>query len=224
MKRETCPCCGYPTLEERAAYDICRLCNWEDDGQDDSSANKVWGGPNGDYSLTAARKNFKEHVIMYSDPIIILGQGIEKLALKEKLMHAFDALQWDKVKEYEAELDRNLAIETDNYSENIENNPMIFKMFESTKEEEKIEGLLKLQRELSVSQPIFVQDILIRFTEDNKAKLREKAIFCLGELIKSTDNYNRELIVYVVKRALKDHSKFVQAQAKEVLGYLSIES
>lgn len=224
MKRENCPCCGYPTLEERAYYEICRLCDWEDDGQDEVEADEVWGGPNGDYSITAARKNFKKHVIKYDDPIKILEQGTEKLVLKEKLMEAFDTLQWDKVKEYEDELDRNLAIETDNYSENIENNPMIFKMFESTKEEDKIEGLLKLQRELSVSQPIFVQEILIDFTEESKAKLREKAIFYLGELVKSTDNYNRELIVYVVKRALKDRSKFVKAQAKEVLDYLMIES
>jgi hypothetical protein len=34
----TCPCCGYPTLRSRDAYDICELCNWEDDGQDADSA------------------------------------------------------------------------------------------------------------------------------------------------------------------------------------------
>src|SRR5579863_7304160 len=28
-----CPCCGYPTLTDRDAYEICCLCNWEDDGQ-----------------------------------------------------------------------------------------------------------------------------------------------------------------------------------------------
>ena len=30
----TCPCCGYPTLTERAGYEVCRICAWEDDGQD----------------------------------------------------------------------------------------------------------------------------------------------------------------------------------------------
>ena len=29
--RYDCPCCHYPMLVERGGYDICRLCNWEDD-------------------------------------------------------------------------------------------------------------------------------------------------------------------------------------------------
>jgi len=67
MRRETCPCCGYPTLEERGNFEICILCNWEDDGQDDPYADEVWGGPNGDYSLTEARKNYMENHTMYRD-------------------------------------------------------------------------------------------------------------------------------------------------------------
>jgi hypothetical protein len=51
----TCPCCGYATLEERCSWEICSICFWEDDGQDESEADQVWGGPNGDYSLTQAR-------------------------------------------------------------------------------------------------------------------------------------------------------------------------
>jgi hypothetical protein len=60
--RYLCPCCGYPTLEERAAYDVCFLCTWEDDGQDDPRADEVWGGPNGDRSLTYARQQFKQYL------------------------------------------------------------------------------------------------------------------------------------------------------------------
>jgi hypothetical protein len=56
-----CPCCGFPTLSERNSYNICVICRWEDDGQDDASANEVWGGPNGKYSLSAARANFLSH-------------------------------------------------------------------------------------------------------------------------------------------------------------------
>jgi hypothetical protein len=51
----TCPACGYPTLDERSAWEICAICWWEDDGQDDLEADEVWGGPNGDYSLTQWR-------------------------------------------------------------------------------------------------------------------------------------------------------------------------
>ncbi len=54
-----CPCCGHKTLGDRAAYIICQVCFWEDDGQDDSTEDEVWGGPNGDLTLTQGRVNYK---------------------------------------------------------------------------------------------------------------------------------------------------------------------
>jgi Cysteine-rich CPCC len=63
--RYICPCCFMPTLQARAAYDACEVCDWEDDGQDSDDADVVRGGPNGDYSLREARENFKQHVTMY---------------------------------------------------------------------------------------------------------------------------------------------------------------
>nr|WP_230058046.1 CPCC family cysteine-rich protein [Agrobacterium fabrum] len=54
-----CPCCKYLTLKERGGYDICPVCYWEDDGQDDPYADQVRGGPNYHLSLTQARENFK---------------------------------------------------------------------------------------------------------------------------------------------------------------------
>jgi hypothetical protein len=63
--RYCCSCCGYPTLDERGGFDICLLCNWEDDGQDDHNADRVLGGPNGDYSLAEARSNFEAHATSY---------------------------------------------------------------------------------------------------------------------------------------------------------------
>ena len=54
-----CPCCGNRTLSEPAAFEICPVCFWEDDGQDDSDADAVWGGANDDLSLAVARENFK---------------------------------------------------------------------------------------------------------------------------------------------------------------------
>ena len=50
-----CPCCGLPTIHERNTYEICKVCDWEDDGQDDEDADKVSGGPNGDISLSQSR-------------------------------------------------------------------------------------------------------------------------------------------------------------------------
>jgi len=70
----TCPCCGYPAIRRRSFYEICSLCGWEDDGQDDPEfapypnsflADDVAGGPNGSYSLTEARVNFAQYHQMY---------------------------------------------------------------------------------------------------------------------------------------------------------------
>jgi Cysteine-rich CPCC len=55
-----CPCCGYKTLGERGGYEICDICFWEDDGQDEHDANVVRGGPNGSLILTKARENFQD--------------------------------------------------------------------------------------------------------------------------------------------------------------------
>jgi len=53
-----CPCCRYKTLHSRGSYEICKVCFWEDDGQDDHDADLVRGGPNQDLSLTQAQVNF----------------------------------------------------------------------------------------------------------------------------------------------------------------------
>jgi Cysteine-rich CPCC len=52
------PCCLYPTLPMRGGFEVCPVCYWEDDGQDDHDADRVRGGPNEAFSLTEARANF----------------------------------------------------------------------------------------------------------------------------------------------------------------------
>ena len=52
-----CPCCGYATLGKPDAYEICAVCGWEDDSQDDPEHKENWGGPN-HVSLEQARINF----------------------------------------------------------------------------------------------------------------------------------------------------------------------
>ncbi len=53
-----CPCCGYKTLNERGDYEICEVCFWEDDGQDDVDANTICHlGPN-HMSLARGRENY----------------------------------------------------------------------------------------------------------------------------------------------------------------------
>jgi len=43
--KNSCPVCGYLTLEERDSFDICGICFWEGDGVDDFEENGD-SGPN----------------------------------------------------------------------------------------------------------------------------------------------------------------------------------
>ncbi|WP_261993757.1 CPCC family cysteine-rich protein [Streptomyces sp. t39] len=54
-----CPCCGFITLSERGRSEICGVCYWEDDGQDDHDADDIRSGPNHKLSLRQARRNFE---------------------------------------------------------------------------------------------------------------------------------------------------------------------
>lgn len=48
----SCKCCGFRTLTEVGAYDICRFCNWEDDGtKDPNITSSVNRGKMVDYRL-----------------------------------------------------------------------------------------------------------------------------------------------------------------------------
>src|SRR5207253_839828 len=61
VPRQPCPCCRHLTLWKAGHnYEICPVCFWEDDGQDDSDADVVRGGPNGRLSLTEARRSYRE--------------------------------------------------------------------------------------------------------------------------------------------------------------------
>ena len=53
-----CLCCGYKTLSTPGAFELCQVCWWQDDGQDDSDADVVRGTVNGMLSLSEARRNF----------------------------------------------------------------------------------------------------------------------------------------------------------------------
>ena len=53
-----CPCCGALTLAEKGAYEICEVCNWEDDPFQAANPDRA-GGANV-MSLNEARKAWAE--------------------------------------------------------------------------------------------------------------------------------------------------------------------
>ena len=88
-------------LSERGGYEICSLCHWEDDGQDDPHADEVWGGPNGRYSLTQARENFKRHWTQYKADDHGAIQTERELEAIQAIVDAFDAMSEADVEERE---------------------------------------------------------------------------------------------------------------------------
>lgn len=91
-----CPCCGYPELTNEGAFECCSLCCWEDDGQDDHNADKVLGGPNGNFSLSEARRNFEKTLCMFrpDDPELtdLKICRPENLPWKHRLIGLYDQL------------------------------------------------------------------------------------------------------------------------------------
>ncbi|MCG8574626.1 MAG: hypothetical protein MI810_07065 [Flavobacteriales bacterium] len=60
VKLDACPCCGLRSIEARYAFEICTVCWWEDDGEDNDRLNGM--GAN-EVSLTEGRLNFIQHGI-----------------------------------------------------------------------------------------------------------------------------------------------------------------
>ena len=59
--RFRCPCCGYRTLEAPSAMQLCPVCWWEDDGQEDRDASEVRLTVNGQLSLNEARTFYTQY-------------------------------------------------------------------------------------------------------------------------------------------------------------------
>lgn len=55
-----CPCCGYRTLEAPSVMELCPVCWWEDDGQEDGDAEDIRLTVNGELSLLQARSHYAE--------------------------------------------------------------------------------------------------------------------------------------------------------------------
>jgi hypothetical protein len=98
--RVTCPCCGYPTIAERGTFEICSLCAWEDDGQDDPAhrpaasppvdPDTVAGGANHDYSLTEARRNFAANLTAYRPADIDFERERTGTPIKREIVNAYE--------------------------------------------------------------------------------------------------------------------------------------
>lgn len=96
LSRVCCPCCGYPTLVAKSRNEICRLCDWQDDGEDDATeqAQPYVGGANGAFTLAQARANAMAHGSMYgTKPPSFAGQTTpQSQKLKAELVACYNSL------------------------------------------------------------------------------------------------------------------------------------
>ncbi|MFD4707751.1 CPCC family cysteine-rich protein [Gottfriedia sp. NPDC058432] len=90
MKREKCPCCGYPTLDARDMCDTCMLCHWEDlpFGENFEDVD-----PNDDSYIAESRRNFNKYYIMYSEKRILDMQTPQQIEAKKALIYAYEELE-----------------------------------------------------------------------------------------------------------------------------------
>lgn len=70
-----CPCCRYRSLRGRGAFQVCKVCFWEDDG---SEALDVISGPN-HMTLREGRDNFRRlGAVSSADQPYVLPDGPER--------------------------------------------------------------------------------------------------------------------------------------------------
>ncbi len=98
-ERFPCQCCGFPTIFVPGRYEMCSLCDWEDEDYPEDV--NYGGGPNGPYNLFAARVNFEAHGCMSapekSPDDFARCHKPEIVAAKQKFMRAcLDFLQIEK--------------------------------------------------------------------------------------------------------------------------------
>ncbi len=110
----TCACCGYPTIEEPQTLEVCYLCLWKDNGQDDPHANEYWRGAYYGLTLSAAREHFAAYVACFDDssryPLFSEEQDPALLRAKRACIALFEQMTrgdqaappWDKVGELKA--------------------------------------------------------------------------------------------------------------------------
>ena len=95
------PVLRLPDDRRARRYEICSLCAWEDDGQDDTAhrpagyhdyfgPDDVAGGPNHDYSLTEARANFAVNLTSYRPADIDFESERVATPIKREIVKAYE--------------------------------------------------------------------------------------------------------------------------------------
>lgn len=225
MHKFNCPCCGYPTLDEQGRYDICWLCDWEDDGQNDLDADRVKGGPNADYSLTEARHHFKNNYTMYRETNSDSIQNQKKLCIQKNAIAEFEKLKttnnkdtshiWDNINILEQKL-ACVSYKHGTYDSHIiENNKEVLALIYSDDPDAIVTGLVSLA--LYAEDPAFIQDTMLKYSQHPHDNVKGIAILCFGHLARRFGIIDKELVLPIVYAGLQDESEIVRGHADSAL-------
>ncbi len=93
IQRFTCPSCAFPTLYQQGVFEVCAVCDWEDDGQDDEDTDDIVGGPNGKLSLTEYRvaTGYMLRTLCHQEKGVLVGEPAQILTIIEKHEAGMDA-------------------------------------------------------------------------------------------------------------------------------------
>lgn len=97
LLKNSCPVCGYLTLDERNSFDICAICFWEDDGMDDFEEN-MDSGPN-HMTLKDGREIFQEAKRKLLTAIVANDNLID--TMKNKFINLDNSIEQNTLGKYE---------------------------------------------------------------------------------------------------------------------------
>lgn len=206
ITRYQCPCCGYYTLDEPASYDICPICNWEDDGTIDPSKGS---GPN-HTTLGQAQKNFLDHGDMYEleRRVKDLPSWYTKRGEIRKAMIEALASSTEIGKAQFEELDDQYHVELGNYidrlEELIDSYSEYTDLLRSDEPKQVVNGLLGLV--LNCDDMEYAQKHCFSFINNRDANIRGIAVLCFGHLARIHGRITIEWAFPYIEAALKDTS------------------
>ena len=90
-----CPCCGSATLSARGCHEVCPVCFWEDDGQDNGDVDRRRGGSAG-VTLREGRINFARFGASVEADI----EAVRRPSDEEVRLRRFDARGREILEEY----------------------------------------------------------------------------------------------------------------------------
>ncbi|MGX4587643.1 hypothetical protein [Paenibacillus chitinolyticus] len=122
---------------------------------------------------------------------------------------------WNEVVSLEKKRAEAVHKITERYSGNIEKNQEAINLINSNDPGTIVNGLLSLA--LYADDGVFVQDLMVRYSQHRNENIRGIAILCFGHIARLHGTVNKELIIPLIHNALKDESTFVRGHAYSAL-------